>query len=104
MDRNIEIVNLYESYKDLLTKNMREIFELYYYDDLSLREIGENKGITHQACRDSIKNTEKQILKYENKLGLNRLKTNINKALKIMSSKSIENALKVKSVKKILKD
>lgn len=77
MNKSIEISFLYEIYKSLLTEKMKEIFEDYYYLDLSLREIGENRKISYQAVRDSIKNTEKLLLEYESKLKINELKKRI---------------------------
>ena len=74
MEKKLDISFLYETYKELLTEKMRNIFEDYYYLDLSLREIGENRGISHQAVRDSIKKTEKQLLDYEEKLKVIKLK------------------------------
>lgn len=78
MNKNIEISFVYEIYKSLLTDKKREIFEDYYYLDLSLREIGENRNISYQAVRDSIKNTENILLDYEQKLKINELKKRIN--------------------------
>lgn len=105
MEKDIEIASLYESYKPLLTKKMQNIFELYYYQDLSLREIGENKGISYQACRDSIKKVEKQVVEYEKKLGLNSLKMKIENSLDyIEANKSIDTETKVKNIKKILEE
>lgn len=105
MEKNIEIASLYESYKSLLTKKMQDIFELYYYQDLSLREIGESKKISYQACRDSIKKVEKQVMEYEQKLRLNGLKINIEKCLDyIDNSKDISTETKVKNIKKILEE
>ena len=103
MEKNIEIASLYDSYKQLLTKKMQEVFELYYYSDLSLREIGENKGISYQGARDTIKKVEKQVMEYEEKLGLNSLKQKIDNCLKYI--KELENMdLQVKHIKKILED
>ena len=65
MDKNLKLIFLYEIYNSMLTKRMREIFELYYYSDLSLREIAENKNISYQAVNDCIKKVEKQLLEYE---------------------------------------
>ncbi len=74
MEKKLDISFVYEIYKELLTEKMRDIFEDYYYLDLSLREIGENRGISHQAVRDSIKKTEKQLLEYESKLRVMKFK------------------------------
>lgn len=103
MEKNFKITSLYESYKQLLTKHMQDIFELYYYEDLSLREIGENKEITYQAARDSIKKVEKQVIEYEQKLGLNSLKTKIEKSLENIYSDD-NSETKVKNIQKILEE
>ena len=68
MEKNIELTLMYETYKKLLTTNMQEIFELYYYSDLSLREIGEEKHISYQAVNDTLKKAEKLLYEYEEKL------------------------------------
>lgn len=84
MEKQIDKVILYETYKSLLTKNMQDVFEQYYYSDLSLREIGENKKVSHQAIRDTVKKVEKQINEYESKLRLYEIKkelVNIQKML-----------------------
>ncbi len=65
MDKNVEFTMLYEVYGKLLTKKQQEIFEEYYLYNLSLREIAENKNISYQAVRDSIKTSENSLLKFE---------------------------------------
>ncbi|MDD2627717.1 MAG: sigma factor-like helix-turn-helix DNA-binding protein [Clostridia bacterium] len=77
MDKNIKLFSIYEEYKLLLTKHMREMFELYHYEDFSLREIAESKNVTHQAVRDTIKKAEKQILKFEEMLKVVKMKKDI---------------------------
>lgn len=93
MEKNIEIANIYEIYKKLLTKTMQEIFEMYYFSDLSLREIGENKSISYQAVRDSIKSTEKTLLDLENKLKIYETKGEIKKVVDLLEK---EDYLKAK--------
>ena len=77
MEKNIELTLVYETYKELLTENMREIFELYYYSDLSLREIGEQKNISYQAVNDTLKKVEKLLNNYELKLNLSKIRQQI---------------------------
>ncbi len=77
MEKNIKLFSIYEEYKLLLTKHMREMFELYHYEDFSLREIAESKNVTHQAVRDTIKKAEKQILKFEEMLKVVKMKEDI---------------------------
>jgi len=77
MDKNLKLISLYEIYNSMLTKRMREIFELYYYSDLSLREIAENKSISYQAVNDCIKKVEKQLLEYEENIKAWEMKQDI---------------------------
>lgn len=60
---------LLDFYGEMLTEKQRNCFDLYYNDDLSLSEIGENKEITRQAARDLITRAEKTLLEYEGKIG-----------------------------------
>ena len=63
---------LFDSYGELLTEKQREVVECYYNEDLSLAEIAEEKGITRQGVRDSIKRAEAQMRDMEERLGLSR--------------------------------
>ena len=99
MEKNIELTLMYETYKKLLTTNMQEIFELYYYSDLSLREIGEEKHISYQAVNDTLKKAEKQLYEYEEKLKYCEVKNKIAKL-----SKKLENEdVKIADIKEIVK-
>ena len=70
MDKILFLTMLYDFYGDLLTNKQKEIFELYYLNDLSLYEISSQYNISRQAVSDSIKRTEKSLLHYEEKLSL----------------------------------
>ena len=60
---------LYDFYGDLLTDRQKEIYDLYYNEDLSLAEIAENYGITRQGVRDAIKHGEATLRQMEDKIG-----------------------------------
>ena len=51
----LEMSLLFDFYGETLTEKQRELFDLYYNEDLSLAEIAEHAGITRQGVRDSIK-------------------------------------------------
>lgn len=70
MDKILFLTMLYDFYGELLTDKQKEIFELYYLNDLSLYEISSQYNISRQAVSDSIKRTEKSLLHYEEKLSL----------------------------------
>ena len=63
---------LFDFYGDLLTDKQKELFDLYYNEDLSLAEIAQFANITRQGVRDSIKRAESTLLEMEERLGLAR--------------------------------
>ena len=66
----VELSILYDFYGELLTDNNKEVFEEYVFNDLSLAEIAEQKGITRQGVHDIIKRTSKKLREYEDSLHL----------------------------------
>ena len=66
----LEMSLLFDFYGETLTEKQRELFDLYYNEDLSLAEIAEHAGITRQGVRDSIKRAEHALGEMEDKLGL----------------------------------
>ena len=67
---SLELTILFDFYGDILTEKQRELFDLYYNEDLSLAEIAEHLGITRQGVRDSIVRSEEILRNFEAKLGL----------------------------------
>ena len=66
----LEMSLLFDFYGETLTEKQRELFDLYYNEDLSLAEIAEHAGITRQGVRDSIKRAEHTLRDMEDQLGL----------------------------------
>ena len=64
-----ELILLYDYYGELLTDRQRECFELRYYQDFSLGEIGQELGISRQGVYDNLSRTEGQLKKMEEKTG-----------------------------------
>lgn len=72
--KKIEKINrLLDIYGRLLTKSQYEIMSSYYYFDLSLSEISEEKNISRTAVSDAIKTATKKLENYEEKLGICRV-------------------------------
>ena len=67
--KDLSDVRLFDLYGALLTETQREICALYYLFDLSLTEIGEEKGVTKQAVSDCISKSRAQLWAVEEKLG-----------------------------------
>ena len=61
---------LFDFYGKLLTKRQREVMELYYEENLTLAEIADEFEISRQGVHDALKNAEKALKGYEEKLGL----------------------------------
>ncbi len=61
---------LFDYYGELLTEKQKELFDLYYNDDLSLSEISEIVGISRQGVRDAIVRAETALRDAEDKIGL----------------------------------
>lgn len=78
MEKDLIYSELYEVYKNLLTENQSEVFNLYYLCDLSLGEISEIKKISRQGVNDTLNKTRELLLDYEEKLGLLTIKRKVN--------------------------
>jgi predicted DNA-binding protein YlxM (UPF0122 family) len=61
---------LYDLYGGMLTEKQRELFTLYYEEDLSLAEISQNEGITRQGVRDAIVRAEETLKSCDERMGL----------------------------------
>lgn len=68
LDKNVEIVKLYEVYGAGLTDRQKQIVELYVLNDLSLKEVSEILGITRQAVKYAMDNIYASLTKQENDL------------------------------------
>ncbi len=100
MEDKLKLISLYEVYKRMLTKNTQDVFEQYYYSDLSLREIGENNKVSFQAIRDTLKKAEKTLYSLEEKLGVWNLKNQIDE-LKENAKQSTDISILKEQIEKI---
>ena len=60
----------FDFYGSLLTDKQREIYDLYYQQDLSFGEISKIRSVSREAVYDLLKRTEEALKFYESKLGL----------------------------------
>lgn len=70
LEKNINLVKLYDLYGNLLTDKQKQVFELYAIKDLSLKEVGEILKITRQAVKFALDSIEKALNNYEEVLGI----------------------------------
>ena len=94
-------IQLYETYGKMLTGNMQDVFEQYYFSDLSLREIAVNNEVSFQAIRDTLKKAEKQLMDMESKIGMLGLKEKINELSEYVSSPDMDKEELINKMKMI---
>ncbi len=81
MAKDLNITMLLDVYGQLLTEKQRFAIDLYYNEDLSLAEIADEIDISRQGVRESIKQGEKHLLDYEEKLSVVKRFKNISSQL-----------------------
>ena len=70
MDKTLYLINLFDYYGELLTETQRTYFKDYYFKNLSLSEISENRNVSRNGIYKVIKECEKKLCYYEEKLKL----------------------------------
>ena len=65
------LIELYITYGSLLTDKQQDIFEKYFYEDLSLSEISENTNISKSYIGKAIKTVSDKLNYYESSLKIN---------------------------------
>lgn len=70
LEKTKRVNDLIDLYGALLTSNQLNILELYYMEDLSLKEIAEELNISRNAVHDSLKRSLIILEEYEEKLKL----------------------------------
>ena len=95
MEEKVKISILLELYGKLLTEKQYEFMDLYYNQDLSLSEIGDNNDITRQAVRTILLKSKKKLEEYEEQLKFMQKEEKIKKC--------IEELEETNAYKKILK-
>ena len=68
MDKQDKLILLFDYYGDLLSESQRNYFESYYFDNLSLSEIGENYNVSRNAVSKDLKLATEKLNNFEDKL------------------------------------
>ena len=89
MEEKIEISILLSLYGALLTSTQQKYMDLYYNQDLSLSEIGDNENITRQAVRTILVKSKNKLLEYEKNLKFMQKEKNIGKLLENLENKNL---------------
>ena len=70
MDKIYEQTMLFDFYGELLTEHQRSVYIDAVYNDLSLGEIAEERGISRQGVHDLVRRCDRILKNYESKLHL----------------------------------
>ena len=99
MQKKIEIGLLNDYYGGLLTDYQTRLLSRYYDEDLSLKEIAEEEGVSRQAVADVIKRSSEKLIELENKLGLvKKISSIIDELEEVLVSVDTETAEKLKVI------
>ncbi len=79
---------LYDYYGALLSERQREVFELYYEENLSLSEIAERLDVSRQAIHIALGKANEALGTFEEKLGLIAKHEAYEKVLKEVETKT----------------
>ena len=69
IDKSIQINRLLDTYGELLTIKQLQICKYYFFENLTLAEIGEILEISRQAVNDCIEKSTKMLYMFESKVG-----------------------------------
>ena len=70
MDKQDKLILLFDYYGDLLSESQKNYFESYYFDNLTLSEIGENFDVSRNAVSKDLKLASEKLNNFEEKLRL----------------------------------
>ena len=80
MDR-VYLNDLFDIYQNLLSEHEKGVFQEYYQEDFSLKEIAENFMVTRNAIYKTLKTVENKLISYEEKLRFYQKRREILKAV-----------------------
>lgn len=100
LEKQVELISLYDLYASLLTEHQRDVFESYYIDDLSLQEIAEIEKVSRNAVFSLIHRVEDILKDYESKL---HLLEKSNKIIKVLEDNKVDSKV-IEQVESIMED
>ncbi|MBQ4036566.1 MAG: DNA-binding protein [Clostridia bacterium] len=100
-EKDLSLSLLYDLYSPLMNEKKREAFEGYFLSDLSLSEIAEETGTSRQAVRDLICRTKKELVQWEEQLGLLKKRKKLQELCDALEQDGAEAEL-VRSLREVL--
>ena len=97
IDKAIRYTKLFSIYKSQLSKTQQEIIEDYYFFDLSITEIAENRSISRSAVEDALSKGCNKLDDLEKELNILEKSESTKEKLESLKSR----ALNMKEVEEI---
>lgn len=94
MEEKIYVSSLYDIYGSLLTTKQQEYFEDYYFQNLTLQEISENNLVSRNAVFKQIKEAERKLYFYEEKLKIYEKNMLLDKTLNQLKDEQAKEEIK----------
>lgn len=93
MEKFVYYGMLLDIYQNLLSDKNKNIFKLYYEENLTLQEIADNLNVSKSYIGRTIKNTERRLETLEDKLHIYQKKVQLAKLLEINDIDNIKKNL-----------
>ena len=94
MEEVVIYTKLFDCYGELLTEKEQEVFQDYYFENLSMQEIADNNRVTKSAVHKTLQSAIEKLDLYEKKLGINRKNDILNSILEYDDIEEIKNKIK----------
>ncbi len=94
MEKFVYYNELFLLYKDFIKDSNREIFDLYYGDNLSMQEIADLKKVSKSRIGAIVKETEKKLENLEKNCKLYKRKEELENIMLLNDIDEIKNAIK----------
>lgn len=103
IEKTLRYTVLYHIYKSQLSSSQQEIIYDYYFLDLSLSEIAENRSISRAAVEDALTKGMKKLDTLEEEMKIYEKSENIRQKLNVLRQKSL-NMREVEEIDSIIKE
>ena len=93
MDKLIYFNKLFDIYKELFTDNQKEIFKMYYEENLSLQEIADLNNVSRSFVSKTINQVSEKLEYYEEILRCLYKKEQVEEILNLTDKNEIKKRL-----------
>lgn len=94
MEKETNLIILFDYYGELLTDKQKEYFTNYYFNNLSLSEISDNLKVSRNAIHKELKTIAEKLELYEDKLHLYEKELKLEKIIDKIENESLKKKIK----------